>query len=366
MNKPTPKKSAVLVNMQMDHYACGYYRMMFPDLALRNNKSINYASMRFDGPTTALTQAANNMFIYKAQRFHSEKHVRYFQAYLEQLQMRSNVNVIYDIDDVLIAEDMPHYNPSTPEHKETGPNLRIMMNIADIITVSTVELGMYYHKKLGVDLKKFRVVPNFMPSWWSHTPRVKKKLPKSKPRIGFPCSYSHFNHTKNSTTDDDFSHIIQFVKDTCDIYEWVFFAHVPKLLWEELEKGKITVVGGSDFLNYLAHLKNSNLDIVVAPLHESTFNRAKSNIKLLEAASCRIPFIGQDICTYNKYTNSVFSNANELQNQIDRILRSEKSLNDEVNKNDNFMDNDSTETRNKGWWLENNLHYHTDVYERLV
>lgn len=367
MKPNQPKKTAVLVNMQMDHYACGYYRMMFPDLALRNNTKIHYGSMRFDGLTTALTQIANDKCIFKAQRFHNEQHVRYFQAYLEQLRLRKNVKIIYDIDDILVGEDMPKYNPSTVEHEDTGPNLRIMMNVADIISVSTVELGMYYHKKLGIDLKKFRVVPNFMPKWWSYTPREKKKLPKGKrPRIGFPCSYSHFNHGKDETTNDDFKSIIQLVKDTCDKYEWVFFAHVPKLLWEELEQGKITVVNGSDFLNYLACVKSKNLDLIVAPLENIAFNQAKSNIKLLEAAACRIPFVGQDICTYNKYTKSVFANADQLQNQIDRIFKSDKTYNDEVNKNDAFMDSDNSEKRNAGWWLENNLHYHTDIYERLV
>jgi hypothetical protein len=225
---------------------------------------------------------------------------------------------------------------------------------------------MYYHRQLGIDLKKFRVVPNFMPKWWSYTEKVEKNLPEGRPRIGFPCSYSHFNHKEDNTTDDDFTSLVQFVKDTCDIYEWVFFAHVPKLLWQELVDGKISVVNGSDFLNYLGCLKSKKLDIMVAPLEVSPFNKCKSNIKLLEAAACRIPFIGQDISTYNKYTDAVFSDVNDLQNQIDRILKSKKSLNEEINKNDAFMDSDSSETRNNGWWLENNLHYHTDVFERLV
>lgn len=363
----TQKKTAIVIQLLADRFACGYYRMIFPDLALYNNKTMNYSSVTFNGPTTALTQIANDKCIFKAQRFHSEKHVKYFQAYLEQLKLRSDVKLIYDIDDILIAEDMPHYNPSTAEHGETGPNLKIMMNIANAVTVSTVELGLYYHRKLGVCLEKFRVVPNFMPRWWTYTPRESKAFPNNrKIRIGFPCSFSHFNHKPDETTDDDFKHIINFVKETCDIYEWVFFAHVPKLLWSLLEQGKISVVNGSDFLNYLSCVKEKNLDLIVAPLENSTFNVCKSNIKLLEAAACRIPFVGQNISTYGKYTDSVFTTADDLQNQIDRIFTSKKSLNAEINKNDAFMDSDHTEDRNQGWWLENNLHYHTDVLERLV
>jgi hypothetical protein len=361
------RKTAILVNMQMDHYACGYYRMAFPDMALRSNKKLNYASMKFDGPTTALTNIANDKCIYKAQRFHSEKHAKYFTAYLEQLKLKSDIKIIYDIDDILIAEDMPHYNPSTKEHKDTRQHLKTMMDIATNVSVSTVELGMYYSSVLGIPLSKFRVVPNFMPKWWSYTSKEPKKIPKDRRiRIGFPCSYSHFNHNPDNTSMDDFSHLTDLITRTCDVYEWVFFAHVPKKLWHLMEQGKITVVNGSDFLNYLGTVKSKNLDLIVAPLEDSKFNKCKSNIKLLEAAACRIPFVGQNISTYNKYTNSVFTSGTDLQNQINRIFASNKSLNDEINKNDAFMDSDKCEDRNNGWWLENNLHYHTDVYERLI
>ena len=365
MNKP--KKTAIVINMQMDHFACGYYRMAFPDMALRAQKEMFYSSIRFDGPSTSLSGSVNENCIFKAQRFHSENHTKYFQAYLSELQARKGVKVIYDIDDILIGEDMPPHNPSTPEHAKTGPNIQCMFKHADAVTVSTVELGMYYHTKLGIDLKKFRVVPNFIPQWWSYTPPVTKQVPKNRRlRIGFPCSFSHFNHSANATTQDDFSHIIDFIEATCDKYEWVFFAHVPKRLWHLLEQGKISTTSGSPFLNYLNCLKSKELDLVIAPLEDSKFNQAKSNIKLLEAAASRIPFLGQDICTYNKHTNSVFSDANALQNQIDRIFKDDKSLNAEINKNNAIMESGNTEDRNKGWWLENNLHYHTDVFDRLI
>lgn len=363
----SPRKTAVVINMQMDHYACGFYRMAFPDMALKANKKITYGSMRFDGPTTALSNVVNDKCIFKAQRFHSENHAKYFQAYLDKLRAAKGCKVIYDIDDILIAEDMPHYNPSTAEHAKTGTHLQQMMRIANIVSVSTVELGLYYKSKLEIELAKFRVVPNFMPKWWGYTPKIQKKVPTDRRiRIGFPCSFSHFNHKQDNTSKDDFHSVIDFIEATCDKYEWVFFAHVPKRLWHLLEQGKISVVGGADFLNYLGCLRETNLDLIVAPLEISQFNRCKSNIKLLEASACRIPFVGQDINTYSKYTSSVFSDGNTLQNQIDRIFKSDKTLNDEINKNDDFMDNDTTEDRNKGWWLENNLHYHTDVYERLI
>jgi len=360
------KKSAIVINMQMDHYACGYYRMMFPDMSLRAQDQVYYSSIRYDGPSTSLPKLSPNVIV-KAQRFHSEQHAKYFKAYLEQLKIQFNNKVIYDIDDILIGEDMPIHNPSRVNHTDTGKHLQTMMNSADMITVSTPELGMYYHKKLQVDLVKFRVLPNFMPKWWGYTPPIEKKVPTDRRlRIGFPCSYSHFNMMDNDTVQDDFHVLSSLIRETCDKYEWIFFGHCPKHLWDLFEQGKITITAGSDFLNYLNCVKSKNLDLIVAPLEDSPFNKCKSNIKLLESAACNIPFVGQDIITYNKYTNSVFSDGPSLQAQIDRIFKSDKTLNEEINKNNEFMDNDNSEDRNKGWWLEQNLHYHTDIFKRLV
>lgn len=364
MNKE--KNNAVVINMQMDHYACGYYRMLFPDMSLRAQSEMIYSSIRYDGPTTSLPKLNPNVII-KAQRFHSEKHARYFKAYLEQMRLRYNNKILYDIDDILIGPDMPIYNPSRENHMDTGQHLQLMLEVADVISVSTPELGMYYHKKLQIALKKFRVIPNFMPKWWGFTPPALKTVPtKRKLRIGFPCSASHFNLMDNDTTKDDFIGISDFIRATVDKYEWVFFGSCPKHLWDLLVKNKISVTDGSDFLNYLNCVKSKNLDVIVAPLEISDFNKCKSNIKLLESASCQIPFIGQDICTYNKYTKSVFSDGDSLQKQLDRIFESDESLNNEINNNNIFMDNDTIEDRNRGWWLENNLHYHTDLFKGML
>ena len=42
------------------------------------------------------------------------------------------------------------------------------------------------------------------------------------------------------------------------------------------------------------------LDISIAPLHDNPFNECKSELKVLEAGAKKIPFIGQDLATYNR------------------------------------------------------------------
>jgi hypothetical protein len=54
------------------------------------------------------------------------------------------------------------------------------------------------------------------------------------------------------------------------------------------------------------------MDLLIAPLVDNPFNRCKSNIKWLEFSALGIPMAGQNICTYNKYTNNLFNSANDL------------------------------------------------------
>jgi hypothetical protein len=54
------------------------------------------------------------------------------------------------------------------------------------------------------------------------------------------------------------------------------------------------------------------IDLLLAPLINNAFNRSKSNIKWLEFSALGIPMVGQNMCTYNKYTDNLFDNANDL------------------------------------------------------
>ena len=111
----------------------------------------------------------------------------------------------------------------------------------------------------------------------------------------------------------------------------------------------------SDIFNYPREMRYRKIDLLIAPLIDNRFNRCKSNIKWLEMAALGIPMIGQNICTYNKYTDQVFNGTDDIDNWIDRLFCRSDSRDFLANmlvKNRGLVDGIS---KNDGYWLEKNI-----------
>ena len=87
----------------------------------------------------------------------------------------------------------------------------------------------------------------------------------------------------------------------------------------------------------------------------------KSNIKFIETAALGIPCICQNLIPYKDYTNLLFNNANDLQNQIDNLLGNKENYMDVVKNHRNIVDNGDKNSP-KGWWLENNIDKWTELF----
>jgi hypothetical protein len=211
------------------------------------------------------------------------------------------------------------------------------------------------------------VIPNYLPRWWIgeaydlHRIEERYEDNKSKPRIAIASSTTHFDVNGTNNYVDDFTHVNEFIKSTVDEYQWVFIGGLPNALKEEAQAGKIEVHRGSDLLNYPRELVGKNIDIVVAPLLDNVFNRCKSNIKFLEMSALGIPCICQDLAPYQPYTDLLFKDANELQNQIDSVLKTKKKYLNLVKGNRNIIDYGDRNSPN-GWWLEKNMNVWMDQF----
>ena len=60
---------------------------------------------------------------------------------------------------------------------------------------------------------------------------------------------------------------------------------------------------------------------MVAPLKNNTFNKAKSDLKLVEAGCFGIPIVCQDIVTYEN-SPIKFNTGDEMIDQLDKIIKS--------------------------------------------
>lgn len=163
-------------------------------------------------------------------------------------------------------------------------SIKMMLNAADFVTVTTDHLREVYHDLYGVPRENIITVPNLLPhSLFGDKYDVEKKVDqfkknKNKPRIGIVSSLSHYNvdgvredasgyvcrkdrlptgeevwkNEKGETVPfeqtreivDDIEAIIDCIRETADDYQWVFFGFCPPKLGDLARSKKIEVVPG--------------------------------------------------------------------------------------------------------------------------
>ncbi len=352
------EKPFIVVNYPADTSGCYFYRMLAPRLAVQScitNVTFTETS-RFIGDP----EWFNDVNLCHLQRQVNDVQCDYYTKFIVPVSQRTGMWVVYNIDDAVGMDDIPKYNSAWEAYQDPKlmKNVSMMMQQSDFILVTTEYLKNYYVTKFGVDPKKTLVIPNYLPKWWlGQYYDLQRSLNnydknKKKPRIGVIASSTHYDiHNKNDGIDD-FTHIIPFIKRTMDKYRWVFVGCVPQQLQSPEFKGKFDLVRGENIMNYPDLIGSINCQVIVQPLLNNEFNRCKSNIKFLEAAALGTPLIAQRLNIYEPYTDLLFDDSAELQEQLDNVLSSRDKFKSIIKKQRKELDNGRG---GKGWWLENNL-----------
>lgn len=169
--------------------------------------------------------------------------------------------------------------------------LKEFASVADLVTVSTEILKEEY----ADSNKNVVVLPNCVdPTDWSKP----KKNTDGTVRIGLVGSVA---------SNQDYKQIIRLldiIKDRKDVKlvlfalpkktkgtEWAVDIFKPE--FEFWSKYNPEWHHFCDIGDYMSTLNNLKLDIMLIPRHDSYFNRAKSNIKFLEASMCETAVIAQ-------------------------------------------------------------------------
>jgi len=271
------------------------------------------------------------------------------------------IKLIADYDDIMKFEDLPKWNEGGKSYKAEiiQSGIKDVIENLDIMTVTTDTIKDYYVENYNIDKNRVKVIPNFLPRWWIH-PKTElmqtNTLLKKRPKILLPLSSSHYSH--DGSQEDDFSHIVNFIRNTTKKYEWTFVSEVPFVLRDLAQQSKITIANPMTILNYPREtLEQINPCMIIAPLKDNKFNRCKSEIKIQEAFGMGVPIIAQDLPMYNRITDFVFKDENSLQNQINRILKSKRDYSKIIKTNKKLCDSGSKDIKHfeNGFWLENNI-----------
>ena len=145
---------------------------------------------------------------------------------------------------------------------------------------------------------------------------------KKKPRILYTGSGAHYDVDNKTGGKDDLSEVRDYIRKTVDEFQWVFVGAFPPTLIDLVQQQKIEFYPWQSLQKYPNFIANLNAQLMVAPLQVNDFNKAKSDIKFIEACILGIPCLCQDMDTYHTAPSSLrFSNVEEFDQKIRGILR---------------------------------------------
>ena len=209
-----------------------------------------------------------------------------------QKETKKKKPVVVDIDDYVqfTRPHNPGYMSFFPNSSYNLFNLKLL-NIVDGMTVSTDYLKKVYKK----ENRKRYVCPNSLDLDWRDSvmdtkPTVKKK--KDEIRIGWAGSAAHYENLKQ---------IVNPLYEIMKRYPNVTFHYTGLFgdLFRRSEfKDRIKTVKFSSLKGWPKKLKSMGLDIALAPLADNNFNRAKSNLRVLEYWAADYPVIASPVLPY--------------------------------------------------------------------
>lgn len=343
------------INFYADYSGCGFWRMIWPEHLLNA-----YQKMIIHGSTVMCFDEKwySNTKTIRVQRQATEFQLKFIQ-YLRELANKTGIRLIYEVDDIIFHEDIPHYNKfraafTDPKIRETS---QIIMSLCDEITVTCDFMKDYYKAK--TNHQNITVMPNYIPKFWmghyydeKATGRNFEKNRK-KPRVLYPGSGAHFDVDSRVKHQDDFGHVIDAVIKTRKQFQWVFLGAYPIPLKQYITSGEMEFVPWMPLYDYPSAIQRLKPNVLVAPLQDNTFNRAKSDLKYIEACAFGIPAVCQDITTYSNAPFR-FTTGDEMIDQIKSVTK-DKSTYMKIGRQGNQL----VQTR----WLEN--HDNLDKYAEL-
>ena len=229
---------------------------------------------------------------------------------------KSNLKIWVDTDDLL--HDIPKYNPNyrvfnNPKQKYLDNNKQAIKE-ADVVTVSTEKLREYY----SAYNDNVKVIEN------AHNDYIfpfTKYIGDVHKTIGWRGSTTH--RMDLLSVAEQFVNLSKQNKD----WRWVFMGND---LWyiTELIAGSVQEVPERSFSVYFEMLRKINFAVMVFPLIDNDFNRAKSSNALLEATYGGSVCIAPDLPEFNKPGCLCYKDPQKFAYYVEKCMQS-KSFREE-------------------------------------
>lgn len=341
------------INYLADSGGCGFWRLIWPEYLLNSyQKAVIHSN-------TCMVLDPRFYQGLKAVRLQRQATPiqRDFVKELKNISNHFKFRLIYEVDDVTYREDIPDYNRCKDAFLDDSivNSITDIMGMCDEISVTCDFMKEYYQGKTGN--KKITVIPNYAPKFWLGRYYDRKRVErlyeenKKQPRILYSGSGTHVDVLNRTGLKDDFGHIVQAVIKARKKFKFVWKGCYPLSVKPFIDSGEMEFFDWSPLPDYPDGINNTNCNAVFASLVDNNFNKAKSNIKMIEAGAFGLPGAYQDLCTY-KEAEVKFKTGDELIDQLEYI----------TSDFDRYMQlSDNSYKFTDSMWLED----HLDQYEAL-
>jgi len=347
------------INYLADYGGCSWYRCMAPNLMLNLYQKavmLELTTMVLDPRFYAGVKAV------KIQR-QATPIQRDFVKMLKEISRQmpdGGFKLIYEIDDIVFREDIPDFNRNKDAFvaDEIRNSILEILDMCDEITVTCDFMRDYFNEKTGT--KKATVIPNYLLKWWFDRyynlgDLVKNfEKNKKKPVVSIFASGTHVDVTNRTGQNDDFAKVVPAIIKSRKDFKYQFYGCYPLPLKPFIDRGEIIFKEWTPLPEFPGAMAESGTQLTFAALQDNNFNRAKSNIKLLEAAALGIPCVCPDMCTY-KDAFLKYNTADEFIDCIKTATKNQSVYADLCKKSRAYADN---------FWLEDekNLMKHHEAY----
>lgn len=344
------------LNYLADYGGCALWRCMGPNFVI---------NLYEKGVVHELTQMIlderfyQNIKAVKVQRQATPIQLQFMQS-LKKLSERLKFKIIYEVDDIVLGEDIPNYNKNKGAFMppEIRKSIVEIMQLADEVTTPSAYMRDYYIAKTGN--KNGTHIPNHLFKWWwdryyNLGERVKLyEKNKKKPVIAIFASGTHVDAAGRANFYDDFAHVVPAIIKTRTMYKWVFYGSFPFQLKPYIDRGEMQYIPWVKLPDYAKAVAESGAQLTFAALLDNEFNRAKSNIKLTESGAVGIPCVCPDMVTYqDAYLK--YKTGDEFIDAIKYALKDQTRYADLCKKSRALSEN---------YWLEDekNINQHVEAY----
>lgn len=211
---------------------------------------------------------------------------------------RDGVKVIVDLDDYY---HLPKYHPNQATYKQRMPIIKENLQRADLVTVSTEYLKQKIKQDLGVDAVVLKNAVDFNEQQFKLNPVIDERI-----RFGWCGGATHEKDLAILADDIATLHSLSTYRL---MYRLVLQGYVNNdVFWRKAamifsnynkaEADNLNVINAASVFNYAQGY--NRFDVALAPLVDGEFERCKSELKCIEAATFGLPIIASDVEPYQR------------------------------------------------------------------